>query len=131
MDGKENIYQRYKTYLRLEKALAANTIEAYLADLDKLVRFVESEGKDIRKITYDDLQQFVAQLHDVGIHARSQARIISGIKSFYKYLLLDGYIESDPTELLEPFPSTRMKPSSGYTSEIRNPTNSETRSPQL
>ena len=96
MDGKENIYQRYKTYLRLEKALSANTIEAYLADLDKLVRFVESEGKDIRKITYDDLQQFVAQLHDVGIHARSQARIISGIKSFYKYLLLDGYIESDP-----------------------------------
>lgn len=108
MDGKENIYQRYKTYLRLEKALSANTIEAYLADLDKLVRFVESEGKDIRKITYDDLQQFVAQLHDVGIHARSQARIISGVKSFYKYLLLDGYIESDPTELLE-LPKIGMK----------------------
>lgn len=108
MPAQEDIYNRYKTYLRLEKALSANTIEAYLADLDKLVRFVESEGKDIRKITYDDLQQFVAQLHDVGIHARSQARIISGIKSFYKYLLLDGYIESDPTELLE-LPKIGMK----------------------
>lgn len=94
--------------MRLEKALSANTIEAYLTDLDKLVRFVESEGKDIRKITYDDLQQFVAQLHDIGIQARSQARIISGIKSFYKFLLLDGYIESDPTELLE-IPKIGMK----------------------
>ena len=83
MPAQEDIYNRYKTYLRLEKALSANTIEAYLTDLDKLVRFVESEGKDIRKITYDDLQQFVAQLHDIGIQARSQARIISGIKSFY------------------------------------------------
>ncbi len=101
MQGKENICQRYKSYLRLEKALSANTVEAYLADLHKLVLFAESEGVDIRKITYDDLQQFVAQLRDIGIHARSQARIISGIKSFYKFLLLDGYIESDPTELLE------------------------------
>lgn len=108
MPAQEDIYNRYKTYLRLEKALSANTIEAYLTDLDKLVRFVESEGKDIRKITYDDLQQFVAQLHDIGIQARSQARIISGIKSFYKFLLLDGYIESDPTELLE-IPKIGMK----------------------
>ena len=82
MPAQEDIYNRYKTYLRLEKALSANTIEAYLTDLDKLVRFVESEGKDIRKITYDDLQQFVAQLHDIGIQARSQARIISGIRSY-------------------------------------------------
>ena len=94
--------------MRLEKALSANTIDAYLTDLDKLIRFAESEKKDIRIITYDDLQQFVAQLHDIGIQARSQARIISGIKSFYKFLLLDGYIESDPTELLE-IPKIGMK----------------------
>ena len=79
MQVKEDIYYRYKTYLRLEKALSANTIDAYLTDLDKLIRFAESEKKDIRIITYDDLQQFVAQLHDIGIQARSQARIISGI----------------------------------------------------
>ncbi len=108
MQVKEDIYYRYKTYLRLEKALSANTIDAYLTDLDKLIRFAESEKKDIRTITYDDLQQFVAQLHDIGIQARSQARIISGIKSFYKFLLLDGYIESDPTELLE-IPKIGMK----------------------
>lgn len=108
MQVKEDFYYRYKTYLRLEKALSANTIDAYLTDLDKLIRFAESEKKDIRTITYDDLQQFVAQLHDIGIQARSQARIISGIKSFYKFLLLDGYIESDPTELLE-IPKIGMK----------------------
>ena len=108
MQVKEDIYYRYKTYLRLEKALSANTIDAYLTDLDKLIRFAESEKKDIRIITYDDLQQFVAQLHDIGIQARSQARIISGIKSFYKFFLLDGYIESAPTELLE-IPKIGMK----------------------
>ncbi len=97
----EDIYNRYKTYLRLEKGFSPNTIEAYCADLDKLIVFMETEGKKVDQITYDDLQQFVAQLHDVGIHARSQARIISGIKSFYRFLLLDGYIQTDPTELLE------------------------------
>lgn len=93
--------KRYKTYLRLEKALSANSIDAYLTDLDKLTHFITSEGKRYEEVTYDDLQQFVAQLHDLGIHPRSQARIISGIKSFYKFLLLDNYITTDPTELLE------------------------------
>lgn len=93
--------ERYKTYLRLEKALSANSIDAYLTDLDKLTNFVESEGKKYADVTYDDLQQFVARLHDIGIHPRSQARIISGIKSFYRFLFLDNYITTDPTELLE------------------------------
>ena len=93
--------ERYKTYLRLEKALSANSIDAYLTDLDKLTNFVESEGKKYADVTYDDLQQFVARLHDIGIHPRSQARIISGIKSFYRFLFLDDYITTDPTELLE------------------------------
>ena len=96
-----NIIDKYKTWLRLEKSLSANSIEAYLTDLDKLIRFVESEGKDFATISYQDLQQFVAQLRDIGIHPRSQARIISGIKSFYRFLLLDEYITADPTELLE------------------------------
>lgn len=101
MQQGNNIIDKYKTWLRLEKSLSANSIEAYLTDLDKLIRFVESEGKDFAMISYQDLQQFVAQLRDIGIHPRSQARIISGIKSFYRFLLLDEYITADPTELLE------------------------------
>lgn len=101
MQQGNNIIDKYKTWLRLEKSLSANSIEAYLTDLDKLIRFVESEGKDFATISYQDLQQFVAQLRDIGIHPRSQARIISGIKSFYRFLLLDEYITADPTDLLE------------------------------
>lgn len=101
MQQGNNIIDKYETWLRLEKSLSANSIEAYLTDLDKLIRFVESEGKDFATISYQDLQQFVAQLRDIGIHPRSQARIISGIKSFYRFLLLDEYITADPTELLE------------------------------
>lgn len=97
----KNIISKYHTYLRLEKSLSANSIDAYLTDLDKLVRFMQSENLTLSEVTYNDLQQFVTQLRDVGIHPRSQARIISGIKSFYRFLLLDGYITTDPTELLE------------------------------
>lgn len=101
MQRGKDIIGRYKTYLRLEKSLSANSVEAYLGDLDKLLRFGESEGLKVTDISYNDLQQFVAQLRDIGIHPRSQARIISGIKSFYRFLLLDEYITVDPTELLE------------------------------
>lgn len=96
-----DIVEKYTTWLRLEKSLSANSIDAYLTDLDKLIHYMESEGKGYADITYQDLQQFVAQLCDIGIHPRSQARIISGIKSFYRFLLIDGYMTADPTELLE------------------------------
>lgn len=101
MQQGKDVVSQYKTWLRLEKSLSANSIDAYLADLDKLTRFIESEGIGYADVTYQDLQQFVAQLHDIGIHPRSQARIISGIKSFYRFMLLDDYITIDPTELLE------------------------------
>ena len=101
MRPEKDIMSRYDTYLRLEKSLSPNSIDAYMTDLDKLARFAETEGKKLADITYDDLQQFVAQLRDIGIHPRSQARILSGIKSFYHFLLLDGYITTDPTELIE------------------------------
>ncbi|SEG13440.1 integrase/recombinase XerD [Parabacteroides chinchillae] len=97
----KEIINKYQIYLRLEKSLSANSVDAYLTDLDKLICFAGSEGLGIKEITYEDLQQFVAQLRDIGIHPRSQARIISGIKSFYRFLLLDDYITTDPTELLE------------------------------
>lgn len=97
----KDIVSKYQIYLRLEKSLSPNSVDAYLTDLDKLLRFMGSEDLTYKDITYENLQQFVAQLHDIGIHPRSQARIISGIKSFYRFLLLDDYITNDPTELLE------------------------------
>ena len=102
MEEKSNNYiPKYKTWLRLEKGLSPNTMEAYLDDLHKLFQFVDNEGLHILQIGYSDLQYFVAQLIDIGISPRSQARIISGIKSFYRFLLLEDYIRTDPTELLE------------------------------
>jgi integrase/recombinase XerD len=101
MQQGKDIISKYKTYLRLEKSLSPHSVEAYLMDLDKLLRFMQSEGRTYANVTYMDLQQFVAQLHDIGIHPRSQARIISGIRSFYHFLMLDGYVSADPTELLE------------------------------
>ncbi len=103
-ENKDNdalIIRKYMQYLKLEKALAANTQEAYMQDLEKLLNFLKAENIDFRKCTYENLQQFSAELHDIGIHARSQARIISGIHSFYRFLVLNNYIETDPSELLE------------------------------
>ncbi|MDR1200426.1 MAG: site-specific tyrosine recombinase XerD [Tannerellaceae bacterium] len=97
----KDIVNKYQIYLRLEKSLSPNSVDAYMADLGKLLQFMRNEGLSYKDITYGNLQQFVAQLHDIGIHPRSQARIISGIKSFYHFLLLDDYITIDPTELLE------------------------------
>ncbi|MCD7935325.1 MAG: site-specific tyrosine recombinase XerD [Tannerellaceae bacterium] len=101
ISGGKEIVNKYKIYLRLEKSLSPNSVDAYLHDLEKLLRFLISENLTFETLTYDHLQQFVAQLRDIGIHPRSQARIISGIKSFYRFLLLDGYLTQDPTELLE------------------------------
>ena len=96
-----NYINKYNTWLRLEKGLSANTIEAYTDDLNKLFQFIENEELKLLEIRYADLQQFIAQLCDIGISPRSQARIISGIKSFYRFLLLEDYLIADPTELLE------------------------------
>lgn len=97
----ELIIKKYQQYLRLEKSLSKNTLDAYLTDLDKLLSFLLLEGIGITDITLNDLQRFAAGLHDIGIHARSQARIISGIKSFFHFLIMTDYIEADPSELLE------------------------------
>ena len=101
MRQEKDIFTKYKIYLQLEKSLSANSIDAYWRDLDKLRNFADEKGIKIQDIKYEDLQEFVAELHDIGIHPRSQARIISGIKSFYHFLLLEDYIQDDPTELLE------------------------------
>ena len=91
----------YETYLLLEKALSKNSVEAYMSDLDKLVCFLSEENKNLQEVSLNDLQQLIAQLYDLNIHPRSIARTISGIKSFYKFLVLEDYIQQDPTELLE------------------------------
>ena len=97
----EKIITKYRQYLTLEKSLSHNTIQAYLTDLDKLFAYLTLENIHYADVTLQDLETFATGLHDIGIHPRSQARILSGIRSFYQYLLLEGYIQQDPTELLD------------------------------
>ncbi len=97
----ETLLKRFIRYLRLEKGLSGNTLESYTDDVEKLMGFVTVERLDWRTLSTDDLQRFVCTLHDIGIGARSQARILSGIKAFFKFLVLEHFIESDPTELIE------------------------------
>ena len=92
---------KYLAYLRFELNLSANTCQAYLQDVDKLLSYIEAEGIDLRALDYPRLQHFLSTLYDLGIHPNSIARIISGVKSFGRYLLLEGYVEADPTVLLE------------------------------
>ena len=104
MKSKENpndILSKYKVYLRLEKSLSDNTVSAYLADIGKLFQFLEDEQIHPLDVTLDNLETFSANLRDLGIQPRSQARILSGIRSFYHYLILEDYLQADPSELLE------------------------------
>ena len=101
MRSYEKILLKYRQYLKLERSLSENTVEAYLTDLDKLLAYLTLEGIDITDVTLQDLENFSAGLHDIGIHPRSQARILSGIRSFFRFLTLDDYIRQDPSELLE------------------------------
>jgi len=98
---KDYYIKKYSLWLQLEKGLSANTMEAYLDDLNKLFQFAENEGLSILQVNYSNLQQFLAQLNDMGISPRSQARIISGIKSFFRFLMLEDFLQSDPSALLE------------------------------
>jgi integrase/recombinase XerD len=91
----------YQTHLLLEKSLSRHSVEAYMTDLSKLLDHLRDLQKLPQEATLEDLQEMTIRLHEMGIHPRSQARIISGIRSFYRYLLLENWIEKDPTELLE------------------------------
>lgn len=95
------IIRKYRQYLKLEKSLSPNTQDAYLRDLEKLIHFLDGENKSFLDTTLDDLHRFAAGLHDIGIHPRSQARILSGVKSFFHFLVMADYLEGDPSELLE------------------------------
>ena len=91
----------YMRYLRLQRSMSANTLEAYGRDVDRLLAYLHGEGIRPEEATLSDLQTFAATLHEVGIGPRSQARILSGVRSFYRFMVIDGYIKDDPTELLE------------------------------
>lgn len=101
---KTNSYIKgFIAYLQLERSLAKNSIEAYTADVDKLFQYLQNEdsGKSFLKVDLNDLRDFLVYINKIGVGARTQARIISGIKTFFKYLLLEDLITSDPSELLE------------------------------
>ena len=99
----ELIKKGFKNYLKLEKSLSKNSIDAYLTDIDKLFQFSECflPPKKVQDFNLENLQKFVHWIADLGMNARSQARIISGIKAFYKFLKLDEIIEINPSVLLE------------------------------
>ena len=101
MIDQKGIVKAYVRYLKLQRNMSGNTLDAYQRDLRKLLDYLEREQKDIRDVTLHDLEHFSAGLHDIGIHPRSQCRILSGIRSFFRFVQLDGYRDDDPTELLE------------------------------
>lgn len=87
--------------MKLQRNYSGNTLEAYILDISKLLKFLKDNGISPEAAKLSDIQCFAASLHDIGISPRSQCRILSGVRAFYKYLYLDGYIKDDPTELLE------------------------------
>lgn len=91
----------YVRYLRLERNLSPNTIEAYRNDLAHLEAFMMRNNLKLEDVTLEQLHTFAASLHEYGITPRSQARVLSGVRSFFRFLVLDGVVENDPTELLE------------------------------
>ena len=96
-----NIIRSYQRYLKLQRGYSPNTLDAYIRDLLKLVNYLEQEDKRLLDVQLADLQHFAASLHDIGIHPRSQCRILSGVRSFFRFLELEGYRDDDPSELLE------------------------------
>ncbi|MFN3341503.1 MAG: site-specific tyrosine recombinase XerD [Flavobacteriales bacterium] len=91
----------FRSYLQLEKSLSLNSIEAYENDVHKLMDFANAENKQPEDLRLEDLRRFITTLREIGLSATSQARILSGIRSFYNYLLLENEVKTDPTELLE------------------------------
>lgn len=97
----DSLVRKYKQYIRLERSYSDNTLNAYLTDLEKLRAYLTLADISPLKAQISDLREFSMGLQDIGIHPRSQARILSGVRSFYRFLELEGHIEQSPAELLE------------------------------
>ena len=112
----------FKAFLQLEKSLSANSVDAYLHDVDKLIQYFEVSGISINpeKVQSDHLKGFLKWINELGMTSTSQSRIISGLKGFYKYLLLENIIQTDPTELLESPKIGRKLPSTLSIPEIND-----------
>ena len=95
------LLKRFRRHLGLLKGVSPNTVAAYISDVGKLITWCEEEQRDPVTLTLDDLETFSASLHDLGIASSSHARILCGVRAFYQYLTIDGYVEQDPSELLE------------------------------
>jgi len=121
MDWKSSI-AGFKAYLQLERSLSVNSIDAYLSDVNKLISYLELSNLNLspEKIDLNHLQGLMQWITELGMNPTSQSRIISGIKAFYKYLLLEDEITSDPTELLEAPRTGRKLPEFLSTDEIND-----------
>lgn len=109
VDSAAQLLRAYEAHLVLERGLSENTRSAYVADVEKLINYLHGEKTGLREVTTDTLRSFAADLFDLGISSRSQARIISGIKSFFRFLKLEGYLDSNPSLLLEsPHPGRKL-----------------------
>lgn len=109
VDSAAQLLRAYEAHLVLERGLSENTRSAYVADVEKLINYLHGEKSGLREVTTNTLRSFAADLFDLGISSRSQARIISGIKSFFRFLKLEGYLDSNPSLLLEsPHPGRKL-----------------------
>lgn len=97
----ERVCQEYDLYLMMEKGMADNTRESYRRDVDKLLGYLAAEGVGLRDVTIETLRMFLGDLHDVGIAERSQARIVAGVRSFFHFMVMEGYLDANSSELLE------------------------------
>ena len=113
-----NVMGAYQRYLKLQCNFSPNTVDAYLRDVQKLLSYLAEEGIAVAEVRLPHLQHFAAGLHDLGIGAASQCRILSGVRSFFRYLQTEGYITDDPTELLESPQTGRHLPDVLSTEEI-------------
>jgi len=99
----QNYINGFKDYLKLEKSLSVNSIDAYCHDIEKFYQYLEISHKNIlpEDVSLNDLKEFIRWINDLGLSAKSQARLISGIKAFYKYLIIEDIIRQNPAELID------------------------------
>ncbi|MDE7153263.1 MAG: site-specific tyrosine recombinase XerD [Muribaculaceae bacterium] len=97
----DRLIESYAAYMQLERGMSENTCVSYSFDVQKFAAYIEERGKGIADVTVDDLREFMGELHDLGIAPASQARIVSGLKSFYRFMKMENYIDESPATLLE------------------------------